>query len=118
MERKTNKRVMDKIGSVFTRKSFGGEEDEVLWPHRPKKQHGKKTETVEDGRQAADLQRAPGYEKNGQSWTWQMHRNWQPIGKDGAKSLQSQQRRQYHLTRGLILYHTAGCSGLLALSVS
>ena len=34
-------------------KEYGGEEYEVLSPHRPKKQHGKKTDTGEDERQAA-----------------------------------------------------------------
>ena len=34
-------------------KEYDGEENGVIWPHRPKKQHGKKTDTGEYGRQAA-----------------------------------------------------------------
>ena len=33
-----NKLVLDKVGCVVgVEKEYGGEEDEVLWPHRPKK---------------------------------------------------------------------------------
>ena len=33
-------------------KEFGGEEDEVLWPHRPEKRYEEEIEASEDGRQA------------------------------------------------------------------
>ena len=36
---------------IDVEKEYGGEEDEVLWPHRPEKQHDKKTDTGEGGRQ-------------------------------------------------------------------
>ena len=37
-ERKTNKWVLDKIGSVLMlRNLYGGVNDEVLWSHRPEK---------------------------------------------------------------------------------
>ena len=52
MGRKTSKWVMDKIGSVFMlQKEYGGEVDEVIWPHRPKTTL-EKTDSGEDGRQA------------------------------------------------------------------
>ena len=33
-------------------KEYGGEEDEVLWPHRPEERYGEKLDAREDGRQA------------------------------------------------------------------
>ena len=35
-------------------KEYGGEEDEVLWPHRPEERYGEK---IDDGRQAEKGQR-------------------------------------------------------------
>ena len=34
-------------------KEYDGEEDDVIWPHRPKKWHGENVDAGEDGRQAA-----------------------------------------------------------------
>ena len=36
---KMNKLVLDKIGSVLMNieKEYGGEQDELLWPHHPEK---------------------------------------------------------------------------------
>ena len=33
-------------------REYGGEEDEVLWPHRPEERYGEKIDAREDGRQA------------------------------------------------------------------
>ena len=33
-------------------KEYVGEEDEVLWPHRPEERYGENTDAREDGRQA------------------------------------------------------------------
>ena len=74
---------------------YVGEEDEVLWPHRPEERYGEKTDARKDGRQAEKGQTSndlvPG--KIGPSWTLLVHHNWRPIGKDGEKSSKSQQRR-------------------------
>ena len=38
-ERKTNKLVLEKIGSVLMLRKSMSEEDEVLWPHRPEERY-------------------------------------------------------------------------------
>ena len=73
MERKTNKWVLDKIGSVLMlrKNNYVGEEDEVLWPHRPEERYGEKTDAREDGRQAEKGQTSndlvPGFERTDQA---------------------------------------------------
>ena len=53
VERKTNKWVLEKIGVCSdVEKEYGGEEDEVLWPHRPEERYGEKVDAREGGRQA------------------------------------------------------------------
>ena len=68
-------------------KEYGGEEDEVLWTHRTEERYGEKTDVRKDGRQVAKGQTCkdlvPGFERMDQ-WIWQMHPNWQLIGKDGV----------------------------------
>ena len=50
---------------------YGGEEDEVLWPHRPKKQYGEKFDAGGDGGQAEKGQTCndlvPGFERMDQA---------------------------------------------------
>ena len=52
-------------------KEYGGEEDEVLWPHRPGKRYEEQIDAREDGRQAEkgltsnDL--VPGFERMDQA---------------------------------------------------
>ena len=52
-------------------KEYGGEEDEVLWPHRPEERYGEKTDAREDGRQAEKGQTSndlvPGFERMDQT---------------------------------------------------
>ena len=78
-------------------KEYVGEEDEVLWPHRPEERYGERTDAREDGREADNGQTSndlvPGLLKNGPSWTLLEHHNWRPIGKDGEKLSKSQQLR-------------------------
>ena len=70
-------------------KEYFGEEDEVLWPHRPQERCGEKTNAREYGRQAEKGQTSndlvPGFERMEPSWTLLVHHNWRPIGKDGEK---------------------------------
>ena len=48
-------------------KEYVGEEDEVLWPHRPEERYGEKTDEREDGRQVEKEQTSndlvPGFER-------------------------------------------------------
>ena len=48
-------------------KEYGGEEDEVLWPHRPEERYEEQIDAREDGRQAEKLQTSndlvPGFER-------------------------------------------------------
>ena len=52
-------------------KEYGGEEDEVLWPHRPEERYGEKVDAREGGRQAEKGQTnnglVPGFERMDQA---------------------------------------------------
>ena len=52
-------------------KEYGGEEDEVLWPHRPEERYGEKVDAREGGRQAEKGQTCkdlvPGFERMDQA---------------------------------------------------
>ena len=52
-------------------KEYVGEEDEVLWPHRPEERYGEKTDARKDGRQAEKGQTSndlvPGFERMDQA---------------------------------------------------
>ena len=104
-ERKTNKWVLEKIGSVLMlRKSrpYVGEKDEVLWPHLPEERYGEKTDAREDGRQAEKGQTSndlvQGFERMDQAGHGCCVTASDRSGKM-AKKHQSQQRRLRHLTR-------------------
>ena len=68
VERKTNKWV---VGENWVcsdvEKEYGGEEDEILWPHRPEERYGEKVDAREGGRQAEKGQTnnglVPGFER-------------------------------------------------------
>ena len=66
-ERKTNKWVLEKIGSVLMLRKSMSEEDEVLWQHRLEERYGEKTDARKDGRQAEKGQTSndlvPGFER-------------------------------------------------------
>ena len=82
--------------SFDVEKEYVGEEDEVLWPHRPEERYGEKTDARKDGRQAEKEQTSKTWFqdlKEWTSWTLLVHHNWRPIGKYGEKSSKSQQRR-------------------------
>ena len=74
-------------GCFDVEKEYVGEEDEVLWPHRPEERYGEKIDAREDGRQAEKGQTSR------PSWTLLVHHNWRLVGKDGEKSSKSQPRR-------------------------
>ena len=52
-------------------KEYVGEEDEVLWPHRPEERYGENTDARKDGRQAEKGQTSndlvPGFERMDQA---------------------------------------------------
>ena len=52
-------------------KEYGGEEDEVIWPHRPEERYGEKVDAREVGRQAEKGQTnnglVPGFERMDQA---------------------------------------------------
>ena len=52
-------------------KEYVGEEDEVIWPHRPEERYGETTDARKDGRQAEKGQTTndlvPGFERMDQS---------------------------------------------------
>ena len=67
-------------------KEFGGEEDDVIWSHRPEERYGEKSDAREDGRQAEKGQTSnnlvPGFERMDQAG----HCCCITTGKDGEKS--------------------------------
>ena len=70
-ERKTNKWVLEKIGSVLMLRKSIGEEDEVIWPHRPEERYGEMTDARKNVRQAEKGQTSndlvPGFERMDQA---------------------------------------------------
>ena len=62
-------------------KEYGGKGDEVIWSHRPKKQHEKSLiqGEMEGKRPRGRPHTCKELVKTGQSWSWRMHPNWQTI---------------------------------------
>ena len=50
-------------------KEYGGEEDEVLWPHRPEERYGEKVDAREGGRQAEKGRPTTAWFQDLKEWT-------------------------------------------------
>ena len=78
-------------------KEYVGEEDEVLWPHRPEERNGEKTDARGDERQAEKGQTTndlvPSFERTDQTGHCWYITTGDRSGKMAKKSSKSQQRR-------------------------